>query len=374
MALLPSRQADLFLPLIEAPDDAAQWTAFLQDLVARTEARRGMIVIAPAISGGGHAPVTIQHRAAGAGGEPPIDPEALAALGLQHLGALRPGRVYALEELFDHGDAARVVRQRDALGAQGIGFARLMRVVAGRAGEAWVVMVKSREDFAAGAAALLSAAAPLLAATLRAAAALGEARLARSLAEEALARLGIGQIALDAAGRVISADRIATETLDIRDSSAGRAGPRLALPPAASERMERCCAAFAEAERRGVPAPEPVLIMIDDRLSLLLRPASGLPAPGLFAKPAAIASLRLAAREDERRGAAVLRELYRLSPREAALAERLSRGAMIVEAGHDLRLTAETARNYSKRIYARTGARGQADLVRTILCGLAPLA
>lgn len=113
----------------------------------------------------------------------------------------------------------------------------------------------------------------------------------------------------------------------------------------------------------------------DDRTPLLLHPAPRRPT-GTFpdGQPAAIATLRLPMREDERLGTPVLRDLYQLSPREAALAEKLSRGEMIVEAGRDLHLTAETARNYSKRIYARTGTRGGPDLVRMILCGLAPLA
>ena len=50
-----------------------------------------------------------------------------------------------------------------------------------------------------------------------------------------------------------------------------------------------------------------------------------------------------------------------------------SMGETIQDAGRRLRLTPETARNYSKRIYAKTGASGQADLVRMILTGLAPL-
>lgn len=46
----------------------------------------------------------------------------------------------------------------------------------------------------------------------------------------------------------------------------------------------------------------------------------------------------------------------------------------IVEAGARLRLTPETGRNYSKRIYAKIGAKGQADLVRRVLTGLSPFA
>jgi DNA-binding CsgD family transcriptional regulator len=70
----------------------------------------------------------------------------------------------------------------------------------------------------------------------------------------------------------------------------------------------------------------------------------------------------------------VIAATLNLSPREAALAEAVSKGRSIVEAGAELKLTQETARNYSKRIYAKTGARGQADLVRILLTGLLPFA
>jgi DNA-binding CsgD family transcriptional regulator len=38
----------------------------------------------------------------------------------------------------------------------------------------------------------------------------------------------------------------------------------------------------------------------------------------------------------------------------------------IAEAAAELGLSVESARTYSKRIYAKTGARGQADLVRFV--------
>ena len=43
------------------------------------------------------------------------------------------------------------------------------------------------------------------------------------------------------------------------------------------------------------------------------------------------------------------------------------------EAAEELGLTVETARNYSKKIYAKTDARGHADLVRVILSGVIAL-
>ena len=62
--------------------------------------------------------------------------------------------------------------------------------------------------------------------------------------------------------------------------------------------------------------------------------------------------------------------MFGLLPSEARLALALSRGLTLTEAAADLGLTIETARNYSKKIYAKTGARGQPDLVRFILAGV----
>lgn len=63
--------------------------------------------------------------------------------------------------------------------------------------------------------------------------------------------------------------------------------------------------------------------------------------------------------------------LFGLSRSEARLAEAIAGGASLEEAARACGLTRETARTYSKRIFAKTGARGQADLVRLVLTRLA---
>ena len=60
-----------------------------------------------------------------------------------------------------------------------------------------------------------------------------------------------------------------------------------------------------------------------------------------------------------------LAELFGLLPSEARFALALARGLSIAEAAESLGLTLETARNYSKKVYAKMGARGQADLIIT---------
>lgn len=369
-----SEQFDLLLPLIEGLRDAAQRERFLAGLVARTQAWRGVMVMrlanAGANAGAGDARTVLQTAALRAADDPPIDIDRLRALGLPASAALRPDRVYATEEMLNFDDSGALAQQRAALTAMGIRHARWMRVAVDQVGEATILLTRQREDFTASAVVTLSGLAPFLRAALRSFAAASEERLQRAMAQWALARLGIGQIALDDTARVMSADKVAERQLSFIATPDGRPGRRLQLPPAAADRLERACAAIADGSE---DAPSPVVIPINDHLTLMLQPALFETSAGM-PRPVAVATLRVDAREDERSGAAVLRDQFGLSPREAALAEKLSRGEVIVEAGQQLHLTAETARNYSKRIYARTGTRGQADLVRLILTGLAPLA
>ncbi len=372
MAILPADQAELFLPLFEGLGETRQWEVFLDRLVSRTQARHAALLVTSAPPSPESESMIVSRSADRAAKGRGFDPRVLQELGLQPLETLRVGRVYALEELLDHDDRVRREGQRAAVAARGCGHARMMRVACEAGTHALLMLTREREDFSSAAAALLSAAAPYLRAALAAAAVLDRERMASSFAQEALARFGIGQVVLDGGARVIAADPLAEGHLAFLAVPGPRPARKLLLPAPAAERIERCCAAFAAAAPES--PPDPVLVAVEGRPPLLLRPAPAPIAPAPGPRPVAIAALRLPVREDENRGAAVLRELYRLSPREAALAQKLSRGEMIVEAGRALRLTPETARNYSKRIYARTGTRGAADLVRAVLSGLAPLA
>ena len=68
-----------------------------------------------------------------------------------------------------------------------------------------------------------------------------------------------------------------------------------------------------------------------------------------------------------------LKQLFGLTGSEARLALAMSQGKTIAEAAAQLNLTVETARNYSKRIYAKTDTRGHADLVRILLASVVAL-
>jgi len=370
MAVLSADHRELFLPLIEGIHESPPFGVFLRNLAARMYARRAFMVITLANAMPDQPPSVIHVAAPRAAQEDPIDFRRLAALRLHPHGVLRPGRVYALDEMLDYDDRAQLAVQREALAEMGIRYGRWLRVSAGGAADAWLVLVREREDFSGSAVAVLDEVAVQLAAALRTLAALIDQRLQTALATAALARLGVGQLAFDRDARVMAADPMAEQALTLVPEPGGRPGRRLQLRTEIMRQLEAACAALA-----GDPQALPEAIRIDDArdITLLLR-RSDLTLADPSARPAVIGVLRESVREPARGAIRILASRHGLSANEAALAHALSMGESLAQAGARLHLTEETARNYSKRIYAKTGARGQADLVRIVLTGLAPLA
>lgn len=370
MAFLSGDQTGLVLPLVEGICETPPFGSFLQALLARTDARRALLAIRLAHAMPAQPPIVTHAAALRASAEAVLDFAALGGLGLHPFGLLRSGRVYDLDEMLAYGDPERLARQRQALGAMNIGFARWLRVSAGGVADAWLVLVRERQDFAAAAVATLSGVASPLDAALRTLAALGDQRLQAVMAQDALTRLGVAQIAFDAAGRVMAADPGAEAMLHLLPDPGGVPGRRLKLPPDVAGALNAACAELSVAA-----ADATRVIRLDERtgLDLLLRRAA-LALDATSAHPAVIGTLRCSRREDGRAAARTLAAVHGLSGSEAALALALSRGETIRDAARRLGLTEETARNYSKRIYAKTGTTGQADLVRLILTGLAPFA
>ncbi len=370
MTILSADQRELFLPLVEGIHENPPWGAFMRNLVARTYARRAFLIVSLANAMPTQEATVIHVAAPRAAQEPPLDFKRIDSLGLHPYGAIRPGRVYALDELLDFDDPAQPARQRAALDEMGVRYGRFLRVSAGGAADAWLLLVREREDFSASAVATMSAIAPHLASALRILAALIEQRLQTALAQAALARLGVGQLAFDAGGRVMAADRHAESLLSFAPETGPAQGRRLQLLPEVARTLEAACTALAAA-----PAGAIRPLLLDERRALwLLLRKSDLALEGPHAAPAVIGTLRTLRREDAANAIRTLAAVHGLSAREAALAHALTLGETIAEAGARLGLTPETARNYSKRIYAKTGTTGQADLVREVLTGLAPFA
>jgi DNA-binding CsgD family transcriptional regulator len=276
--------------------------------------------------------------------------------------ALAEGHVYTLDDFFREGDPEHDAFRAALWAPSGVGAGLLMRVVEPGGVNVWLSITRGARGFAADDQALLAALAPYLRGALRGFVALERERFNASVAGEAIRRLNFGWITLDAAGRVLESDAQGELLLSGSGLLRLARGGRLATGSAdRNHEIAEAVKALA-ADPRG--RPRALVLSRDPWLDMLLLPAHGRSIPA-GPPPAVIAYVHGDSWSSADRCEQIA-ELFELLPSEARLALALSRGMSIAEAAADLGLTIETARSYSKRIYAKTGARGQPDLVRFI--------
>ena len=362
MALTSIEERDFLIPLFEGADENPRFSTFLERLRRRSGAEYvGLVLSRNDIPG---APVDAYHAQLG------VSQRAMAftgqdmeALGRFEYDWLRPGRVYSLSELADH-DRLYLADRTRRIGRAGLADERVVRI--GDAGifTAWMIIARARACTAADSA-LLSNLAPYVAATLRNLSTREQARTRAASGMQALTRAGLSWIAFDREARVLDIDPNAEAWLRDLTGSAPRAGERLrGLGASAEQRLGEAIARLGGDE----PAsPSPVLLREDPHFEALLT------ATDIFAIPAILALCRLPRTRTDESGK-MLARLFGLPPREAELAIALSEGLSIAEAAQSMGLTLETARNYSKQLYAKLGVRGQTQLVRLVCESAALLA
>ena len=352
--------AELVGPLVEGILEDPLWATFLGRLRLRLRADYVSIVFRPLPAG---TPENrLIHLYAGQAWPPEVNRE-FRASGRSNdpmpYHQLVAGRVYALDELLPFGDPARDRYRLQFLGPSGMKFMRMMRIEEPGGISAWLTVSRAEADFAAADDAAIAALAPFWRAALSTYVALERERVTASVANEAIRRLNFGWLTLDGEGRILDSDTHAAGMLAATDLlRRGRDG-RLTARDAG---VAREIAGAIQALREPASRPRAVVLSREPWLDMLLVPSSlrsgpARPAPSLVAYVHAD-NWSSADRCEQ------LEQMFDLIPSEARLALALSRGMTIAEAASDLGLTVESARTYSKRIYAKTGARGQADLVR----------
>lgn len=338
----------LLKALHEGVFDQPLWAGFLDRLRARTGAHHAALLLRPI---GENAPVQLF---SGDLPPPPVQRLLLDAADAHRAPGreMREGRVYALQEMLD---------QSRALETQFEG--RIVRVAEPGGLDAWLCCIAGREASWAVVSALLTDLAPHVRVALRTFGALERQRLGSALSPEAHRSLDYGWVMLDERCRIVNAsadmDRLFQRSHALRRGRYDRLTP---ASPAADRELTALVRRFAEdPETR----PRAITLSRDPLIDMLVRPLRNrLPSPS--ASPIAIAYVRAdrwsqAARCDQ------LVALFGLLPSEARLAWAIAQGQSIAQAATDLGLTIETARNYSKKIYAKTGSCGQAELVRDVL-------
>ena len=287
------------------------------------------------------------------------------------LGAqLQEGRVYRLDELFDEHNRGHRAYRRHILIPRGIRFLRSVRVVEPSGVEGWLFIARQTEDFSAENDVKLTRIVTHFRLSLRTYMALEKQRVYAGIADEAISRLNFGWISLDNTGAVIEVNPQARQILQtvraLRITPAGRLAARR------SDVNTKLREAVAQLTSTSVGAPQAISINDDPWLSALLTPiAARAPTP---ARTPVILVVLQSDRQAQADRHEQIASLFGLLPCEARLAVAMSQGASIAQAAALQSITVETARSYSKSIYAKMGARGQADVVRFILTSVIALA
>ena len=335
-------ETDLLVPLHDGLFEMPMWRTFLARLARETGAERAGLILRPAE---GLDVITLWS-----------DDAAFADRRWFDIGAmkdLREERVYTRAELDDPDETGdlRAMRVRERGGLHG-----------------WLIL--TGEGFGPAVAALMAVLAPHLRAALRVFAALEREKLRSTLSADAIRRVNFGWISLDARCRIVDLDAQAERVLQrsgvLRRGAYDRLTP--ASPAVDRELTELVKRFAADPDER----PRAISLSRDPWTDLLVAPQR---MRSIAAGAQTVAVVYLSG---DRRSTAdrceQLAELFNLSASEAKLAWAMAQGSTIAEAAVEGGLTIETARNYSKRIYAKTGARGQADLVRHILRSVLALA
>jgi len=369
MTLTTNSEPDLLAALYDGPFEQPLWSTFLDLLRARFRANYAGLIFRPP----DHPANMMIELFSGERARPELHQLYEAEMYKQDpvpYFHLREGRVYALSELFDLDNPSHSAFYHGLLVPSGMTWARTVRITEATGVSAWLSVGREKPDFTASDGAFLSALAPHVRRALRSYVAIEREKFRANVTGDAIQRLNFGWISLDGAGRIVEAsppaDRLLQHGTAIRR---GRYGRLVAVSPTSDRELSAAIKACAS---NPAGRPRALHLSRDPWIDILLVPVQNRSASAA-PTPVAIAYIqgdnRSAADRHEQ-----IAELFGLLPSEARLALALSRGLSITEAAADLGLTAETARNYSKKIYAKTGARGQADLIRFILASVLALA
>lgn len=340
-------ETELLLPLQEGMFEQPMWSTFLDRLRKVSGCALAGLIICPADGG----------EAVELSSGDIIIPAALNALWSGSTDRWREGRVYSLEDLDDREWADddlqdfRVLRIRSEAGLDGL------------------LVLAASQKLSVSTSNLLSALAPHVRAALNVLVRLERERARASVNAGAFSHIDFGWISVDRQCRVVDMDEQAEAFLT--RSSALRKGPYDRLTPASPEIDRQLTALVKQFAADGDARPRAVNLSEDPWIDILVSPVR---VSSLSGEGSAVAVVYF--RGDQSSSAdrcQQLVELFNLTQSEARFAWSIAQGVSIAEAAEKHGLTLESARNYSKKVYAKTGAKGQVDLMRRILTSVVAL-
>jgi DNA-binding CsgD family transcriptional regulator len=355
--------AGLLEPLISGIVEESAWSVFLGRLRQRLRADYASLVFRPLRFGTPQNRVV--HLFSGRDSPPVISQlyrDSLYMSDPMPYHEMEEGRVFALRDLLRFDDPDHRAYREKLLIPSGMNFLRMMRVTETSGVAAWVSVSRRDSEFRVADDRLIADLAPFLRAALHVYIVLERERINATVANEAISRMNFCWLTLDADGRILDTDT--RGDMMLADSGILSRGRNNRLTANVLKVSREIDTAVRDLARNPQSRPRAIVLNREPWLDMLLVPANlrtgaTRPTPSLLAYVHAD-RWSSADRCDQ------LGEMFDLIPCEARLALALGRGMSITEAAVELGLSIQSARTYSKRIYAKTGARGQADLVRFI--------
>lgn len=277
---------------------------------------------------------------------------------------LREGLAYRTSSLLDLERKEHHSFHRDFLVPSGMPWMMIIRVAEPSGVNAWLFVGRGSKDFSETEMGVANDLSLAIRRALRMLVGIEREKFRAYVTDTAVQRLNFEWVSLDAGGRVIETSRPAKSLWPRYGNvlQVTRGGRLTTSHSVKNGELKQLIDSFAKnPEER----PRALRVSSDPWVEILLVPVRNKVTPS-NSVPVAVAYIQgdngLTADRHEQ-----LAELFGLLPSEARLALALCRGRSIVEAASELNITEGTARHYSKLIYGKTGARGQADLVRIIL-------
>ncbi|HKX77974.1 MAG TPA: helix-turn-helix transcriptional regulator [Novosphingobium sp.] len=356
-------------PLIEALSEGVferpLWHGFLERLRAQTNSVYAHLALGAFHSG------AVVMLCSGEG--PPPQLEDLVAkrrrMGSMPFSSADEGGGFGLDTLFHRSETEYEAACRAQLSELGIDYVRVQPVLAPNGTQGWLTCAGAREQ-EQPATILLARLAPHVKQALRTYAMLEEQKFTSAITIEAARRANFGWLTLDHRCRVLDSTPELELAFDQSQPMWRGEHDRLHFrSPTITHEVKCVLALYA-----GDPAAKPRALILsrDPWMDMLIAPVQH---RRLATRETPVAILYLRRdRWSQADRCEQLAELFGLSPRDAQMAWALAQGMTIAEAAGQLGITLETARSYSKRVYFKTGARGQAELVRTILTSVLAIA
>ncbi|MCL5041348.1 MAG: helix-turn-helix transcriptional regulator [Gammaproteobacteria bacterium] len=199
---------------------------------------------------------------------------------------------------------------------------------------------------------------------------LGRTRSLGSLYAQAINRLSVATLVLDANGSVLQLNDVAHSMLESADGLKMVGGRLEATYPSDNRELHRLIRLAAEVHQGGeMPNRDALSISRpsgDVSLGVVVEPVPVTQWAEGKGEPAVVIYIRDAvgrAQVDNR----IAKELFHFTPAETALALELANGLSLEEAAENLGIMRNTARAHLRSIFSKTGVRRQAELVRVML-------